>query len=90
MSSTERLSNDRGKGDKMTRFDINANMQKFLAIALTTGTIDAADLLVLAVAHGSDLAAIRDEIMQYAFNNRHGKPEAHDMLCDANDLCAVG
>jgi predicted aldo/keto reductase-like oxidoreductase len=69
-----------------TRFDMPNNMANFLDAALRNRTIDAADLWSLACIHGTNWIAMRDEIMMFAFANRHCNAAAHRELCQSCEL----
>jgi len=69
------------------RFDMPRIMREFLNAALRNRTIDSAEMWTLACNYGTDWTAMRDEVMTYAFANRHCNIEAHRELCKLNDEC---
>lgn len=70
--------------------DMPESVRRFLTAAVKNNTIDASDIWSLALRHRNDWNAIRNQVMGYAFNNRHhlSGQQAHAELCDLNDRCA--
>jgi hypothetical protein len=68
------------------RFQMPRVMREFLNVAIKTRTVDAASVWALALNHGSDFTAMRNEIMDYAFADRHTSGK-HSEMCKINDEC---
>lgn len=75
----------------MTRFDMPGLMRDFLSAAVDYRTLDVADVWALACNHGNNWSAMRDEVMQDVFGNRHSErgQAAHGELCKLNDKCTA-
>lgn len=74
---------------EVTRHDFPDVFRRFIGAALALEVVDATELVALGAKHGADYMAIREEVIGYAFVNRHGRPEQHAALCPLADaVCA--
>jgi len=67
----------------MTRFDIPETVKNFIEVAIETDTVDALDVYGLAITYGDNWKALIDEIILYAYNNRHANKGAHKDVVQA-------
>lgn len=70
----------------MTRFDFDKQTRDaFNAAVEQLRIIDAVELGCLMVEHGTDAAAIMNEITEAAYADRHGNRSKHALWCSIND-----
>ena len=68
-------------------FEIPRIMRAIIDLAVKNGTMRGSTVWALALNHGTNWDAMRQEILLYAFNNRHSERglKAHSELCKLND-----
>ena len=71
---------------KMSRHDIPNEVQNVIEVAIEVGTIDALDVYALADTYGNSWRKMIDEIIEYAFSNRHVDGKQHKAVVQAAEL----
>jgi len=74
----------------MNRFDLTKTQRDFINAAVTTGLVDATEILCMGTEF-TTFADFRTEIMEAAHCNRHCPEgqEVNRVLCTLNDACFV-
>ncbi len=73
----------------MTRFDIPAAVRTLLSIAVARDILDASDVYIMAIEHGSDFRSLVEEVVETAYTQRHHNGAGNSAVCMAADVAHV-
>ncbi len=69
---------------EFTRHDVPETVKVFIDKAIEIGLVDSADVIALVMNFGTNWVKIVDEIIEYAYSNRHHSDE-HNVMVPFSD-----